>query len=102
MSVKSPVLHLKSLTQDASGDAETVRGNAPGRQKQISNIVKFKIALARSPGWSLKINKGSFSASALSVEEDGSMTAVSTKCEFLHLFGLPLAIINISFSDWGF
>ena len=62
-----------------AGKTETVFGN--DRRKEVSDPVSFSIELTKSPGWTLKIEKGRFAASTLSVQEDGKMTAVSTSCD---------------------
>lgn len=64
-----------------AGSKETVSGNEAGRRKEVSNKVSFNIALSKSPGWTLKIEKGKFAAAALSVQDNGKMTAVSTSCD---------------------
>jgi hypothetical protein len=72
---------LRNFNHGSSGNPETASGPARERRKQMSNPVDFEIALRRRPGWSLKIRAGTFSASALSVNSDGSMTAVTTSCD---------------------
>ena len=75
-----------------AGKTETVFGNDAGRRKEVSDPVSFSIELTKSPGWTLKIEKGRFAASVLSVQEDGKMTAVSTSCDCsFHSLPCPLS-----------